>query len=387
MLDGAPSAAADVGTESAFAGTAEPGLLGVRGYVAHSVLGDSGQLLGVLVGLDREPTRAGAAEAALLRGIADGLGRALSGLEAGPSLDAPEPDAAAGTEHEPTAAGEPGPSEPRAFGESRPSSNGPVPTGVPPSTGAASSNGPAPSNSSASADSSVSADSSGSADGPESSHGPVSSHGPGPAPSGPPSPATLAAAAGRPGVRPSSPRPAPPGRPAAPPRRPTDRPPAGIGPTGPEGSETRLRRSPAGWVVEGPGSDMRPVGDLVSAMVLADLLAEDLAPPGRPRRPDHELSETDRLRLSVSQLEHALASRVVVEQAIGVLAERHRIRPREAFERLRRTARGMGRRVHDLARQVVDSITDPRATLPGELSGRSSAPRPAPPRAGTPPRR
>jgi hypothetical protein len=140
-------------------------------------------------------------------------------------------------------------------------------------------------------------------------------------------------------------------------------------------------------VVEGPGTDVRPVGDLISAMVLADLLAEDLAPPGRPRRPDHELSEIERLRLSVSQLEHALASRVVVEQAIGVLAERHHIRPREAFERLRRTARGMGRRVHDLARQVVESITDPRATLPGELSGRSGAARPSPPRASTPPRR
>jgi hypothetical protein len=118
-------------------------------------------------------------------------------------------------------------------------------------------------------------------------------------------------------------------------------------------------------------------------MVLADLLADDLAPPGRPRRADRELGEVDELRLKVDQLEHALASRVIVEQAIGVLAERNRIRPREAFERLRRTARGMGRRVHDLARQVVDSIGDPRTPLPGELSGRGgsgSPPRPSPPR-------
>ncbi|WP_239334596.1 ANTAR domain-containing protein [Frankia sp. CiP3] len=146
-------------------------------------------------------------------------------------------------------------------------------------------------------------------------------------------------------------------------------------------AEMRLRRSPAGWIVEGPGGDVRPVGDLLSAMVLADLLAEDLAPPGRPRRPDHDLTEIERLRLSVVQLEHALASRVIVEQAIGVLAERHRIRPREAFERLRRTARGMGRRVHELARQVVESVADPRAVLPGELAGRGGAsPRPTPPR-------
>ncbi|KQC36983.1 ANTAR domain-containing protein [Frankia sp. ArI3] len=135
----------------------------------------------------------------------------------------------------------------------------------------------------------------------------------------------------------------------------------------------RLRRTPAGWVVEGPGAEVRPVGDLISAMVLADLLAEDLAPPGRPRRAERDLGEIEQLRLSVVQLEHALASRVIVEQAIGVLAERNQIRPREAFERLRRTARGMGRRVHDLARQVVDSVGDPRAVLPGELGGRGPA--------------
>lgn len=159
----------------------------------------------------------------------------------------------------------------------------------------------------------------------------------------------------------------------------------------------RLRRASAGWVVEGPGSEVRPVGDLISAMVLADLLADDLSPPGRPRRADRDLNETEQLRLSVIQLEHALASRVIVEQAIGVLAERNHIKPRDAFERLRRTARGMGRRVHDLARQVVESVGDPRINLPGEL-GRGNAgpppgaspagggagggsPRPSPPRA------
>ncbi|WP_237702992.1 GAF and ANTAR domain-containing protein [Candidatus Protofrankia datiscae] len=159
---------------------------------------------------------------------------------------------------------------------------------------------------------------------------------------------------------------------------------AAAAPTGPSPisrPELRLRRATVGWIVEGPAGEVRPVGDLLSAMVLADLLAEDLAPPGRPRRPDHELTEIEQLRLSVVQLEHALASRVIVEQAIGILAERHRLRPRDAFERLRRTARGMGRRVHDLARQVVESVSDPRTVLPGELAGRGGAPRPAPPRA------
>ena len=78
----------------------------------------------------------------------------------------------------------------------------------------------------------------------------------------------------------------------------------------------------------------------------------------------------DRLRLSVAQLEHALAARVAVEQAIGVLAERQRLAPRAAFERLRRSARSRGRRVHVLAREVVASTSAPGVPLPPELAGR-----------------
>ena len=81
----------------------------------------------------------------------------------------------------------------------------------------------------------------------------------------------------------------------------------------------------------------------------------------------------------MSQLEHALAARVVVEQAIGVLAERLKSTPREAFERLRRGARTRGRRVHDLAKDVVTSVNSPVPTLPPEF-GRSRD-RPQSPRA------
>jgi hypothetical protein len=52
---------------------------------------------------------------------------------------------------------------------------------------------------------------------------------------------------------------------------------------------------------------------------------------------------------------------VVVEQAIGVLAERLSVAPREAFERLRKVSRSRGRKVHDLARLVVESIAPPGA--------------------------
>src|SRR5579872_3972252 len=48
-----------------------------------------------------------------------------------------------------------------------------------------------------------------------------------------------------------------------------------------------------------------------------------------------EADEASRLAVTVAQLEHALASRVRVEQAIGVLAERHKLRPRQAFDLLR----------------------------------------------------
>jgi hypothetical protein len=127
-----------------------------------------------------------------------------------------------------------------------------------------------------------------------------------------------------------------------------------------------IRRGPeGGWSVGG-----EPVGDLTSAMVLADLLAGDLSPGSRPTKSDAPLDELGQLRISVKQLEHALAARVVVEQAIGVLTERQHNSPRQAFERLRKVARSRGRKVHDLAREIVMSATDPSVPLPPELAGK-----------------
>ncbi len=183
------------------------------------------------------------------------------------------------------------------------------------------------------------------------------------------------------------------------------------------GHDAVVRRTPDGWRV---GDDELP--DLTCAMVLADLLAAELpteiqpavppAPPapadagtaqagpaqpgpapaaGRPadrqrargkpaaeqpvgERPTME-DEAHRLRTTVGQLEHALTARIRVEQAIGVLAERHRIRPRQAFEQLRSAARNRGRRVIDIATDVVASATNPLLQLPEELSRQRSAPR------------
>jgi hypothetical protein len=127
-----------------------------------------------------------------------------------------------------------------------------------------------------------------------------------------------------------------------------------------------ISRAPdGGWEV---GGDR--VEDLTSAMVLADLLAGEITPAARPAKTEAPPDELTQLRLSVKQLEHALAARVVVEQAIGVLTERQGSSPRDAFERLRKVARSRGRKVHELAREVVASASDHSVPLPPELAGR-----------------
>jgi ANTAR domain len=173
-----------------------------------------------------------------------------------------------------------------------------------------------------------------------------------------------------------------------------------------EHDDVVVRKAERGWVV---GDES--VADLTSAMVLADLFAADqsddhdttaleavdeqTAPRRAARRPSapaprasdsgthrlpavtdatdvtdrsSESGEAERLAVTVAQLEHALASRVRVEQAIGVLAERHRLRPREAFDLLRKASRSRGTRVAELAQDVVASTANPLLLLPDELS-------------------
>ncbi|WP_370326097.1 diguanylate cyclase [Euzebya sp.] len=59
-----------------------------------------------------------------------------------------------------------------------------------------------------------------------------------------------------------------------------------------------------------------------------------------------------------TQLQHALQSRVVIEQAKGLLAERHGEPPDAAFERLRRHARRHQEKVHAVAERVVAGLLD-----------------------------
>jgi len=139
-----------------------------------------------------------------------------------------------------------------------------------------------------------------------------------------------------------------------------------------------IRRSGTCWQVAG-----EELPDLLSAMILADLLAPDLARAPRPVHTGPDTSGPDtagagdtgdlaaevaRLRVTVAQLEHALATRVRVEQAIGIVAERRRVPPREAFALLRTVARADGVKVAELAGRVVDSAVNPLLSLPGELA-------------------
>jgi hypothetical protein len=65
--------------------------------------------------------------------------------------------------------------------------------------------------------------------------------------------------------------------------------------------------------------------------------------------------------LTVAQHQHALASRIVIEQAKGMIAHRDDISPDEAFEGMRRYSRNHNLKIHELARQIVGSApaTDP----------------------------
>jgi hypothetical protein len=155
-------------------------------------------------------------------------------------------------------------------------------------------------------------------------------------------------------------------------------------PPGADADDAVVRRTKDGWRV---GDDDLP--DLTSAMVLADLLAAELpagdqgqhpakagAPAEASAQPEEPAgAESSKLRATIGQLERALMARVRVEQAIGVLAERHRIQPRQAFEQLRDAARSRGKRVIDIATDVVASATNPLLQLPDELSRPRSASR------------
>jgi GAF domain-containing protein len=75
-------------------------------------------------------------------------------------------------------------------------------------------------------------------------------------------------------------------------------------------------------------------------------------------------------QILINQLQGALDSRVLIEQAKGVLAERRTLNPDEAFALLREHARGHQQRLAELAGAVIDG------TAPAELLGAATPPLP-----------
>ncbi|MFI5046773.1 MAG: ANTAR domain-containing protein [Acidimicrobiia bacterium] len=84
--------------------------------------------------------------------------------------------------------------------------------------------------------------------------------------------------------------------------------------------------------------------DLVAAQALADVATIGIL--------QHRAAEEH--QLLAEQLQYALTSRVLVEQAKGVLAEHGRVDMDAAFAALRRYSRDNNRRLVDIARDVVD---------------------------------
>jgi hypothetical protein len=76
---------------------------------------------------------------------------------------------------------------------------------------------------------------------------------------------------------------------------------------------------------------------------------------------DGDGTPTTDVDVRVAQLQHALTSRIVVEQAKGMLAERYALTPDEAYDLIRLAARSNGLKVHAISNSVLEA---PRQTPP-----------------------
>jgi hypothetical protein len=101
-------------------------------------------------------------------------------------------------------------------------------------------------------------------------------------------------------------------------------------------------------------------------------------PPGTP--PEAETAVRRLMELTTilarrcAQLQEALDTRIVIEQAKGVLAERFHLEPDRAFEVLRQSARSNRVPLRDLAARVVSSERTPREVA-SQLDGAAVRPR------------
>jgi ANTAR domain-containing protein/GAF domain-containing protein len=111
------------------------------------------------------------------------------------------------------------------------------------------------------------------------------------------------------------------------------------GAAGPAGVLTVVRRPDRPWQVH----------EVESVMTYGVVLAGLLRVAG----------ESETRAQVITQLEHALRHRVMIEQAKGILMEREGLDPAAAFDRLRRAARADRRRVGEVAAEVVGGEAPP----------------------------
>ncbi len=92
-------------------------------------------------------------------------------------------------------------------------------------------------------------------------------------------------------------------------------------------------------------------GDIIVARAFADLATVSILQ-------HRAITETKRLN---EQLSTALTSRIVIEQAKGVISERAGVDTAEAFSLLRVYARSNNLRLTDVAQSALDGTLDARA--------------------------
>lgn len=139
-----------------------------------------------------------------------------------------------------------------------------------------------------------------------------------------------------------------------------------------DGYSSQLVREGKSWQVELEGDDLstqllellRVLGSwleteqLESLRVIFDDRTYTLLVPSDSRQDDSPALLLER----IAQLETALRSRIVIEQAKGILAARLGLEPEECFQILRHEARSRRTNLHELAEQVVRSRSVPWQT-------------------------
>ena len=87
--------------------------------------------------------------------------------------------------------------------------------------------------------------------------------------------------------------------------------------------------------------------DLAAAQLMADMASSYII----------NAQEILSAKTLARQLQHALDSRILIEQAKGMLAQRMKTSPNEAFRRLREYSRSHQLKIHDVARAIVEGHT------------------------------